>query len=71
MLSHALGLPNIPIWVGFNSQIMKDESAQQLISYLTPINAPPTAIPVVMETMMRSMNILAELNQPYMQVTYD
>lgn len=71
MLLHALGLPNIPMWVGFNSHIMKDESPQQLVSYLTPINASPTAIPVVLETMIQCTKILQELNQPYMQVTYD
>lgn len=71
MISHALSLPNILMWVGFNSQVMKNDSPQQLISYLTPINAFPTATPVVLETMMQCLKILQELNQPYIQVTYD
>lgn len=71
MLSHAVHLPDIPMWAGFNSAVTKDDSPQQLISYLTPINASPTAHPVVLETMEQSMKILEEINQPYMQVTYD
>lgn len=71
MLSHAVRLPDIPMWAGFNSAVTKDDSPQQLISYLTPINASPTAHPVVLETMEQCMKILEEVNQPYMQVTYD
>lgn len=71
MLSHAVHLPDIPMWAGFNSAVTKDDSPQQLISYLTPINASPIAHPVVLETMEQCMKILKEINQPYMQVTYD
>lgn len=71
MFCHAQNLPNIPMWVGFNSMIMRDNSPQQSISYLTPINSSPTAIPVVLATMDQSLEILKELNQPYIQVKYD
>lgn len=71
MLSHALRLPDIPMWVGFNSNIINDDSPLQLVSYLTPINASPTNASVVAETMLQSIQIADELNQTYMQVTYD
>lgn len=32
MLKHAQNLLNIPMWVGFNSMIMRDKSPQQSIS---------------------------------------
>lgn len=71
MLSHAFGLSNTPMWTGFNSQIMTDDSPRQLISYLTPINDSPTNNSVVLATMQQCMSVLQELNQEYMQVTYD
>ncbi|CAH2102424.1 unnamed protein product [Euphydryas editha] len=71
MLSHAVRLPDIPMWAGFNSAVTKDDSPQQLMSYLTPINASPTAHPVVLKTMEQCIKILEEVNQPYLQVTYD
>lgn len=71
MLSHALGLLNTPMWTGFNSKIVVDDTPQQLISYLTPINHSPTSNAVVLATMQQCMAALQELNQEYMQVTYD
>ena len=71
LLSHALGLLNSPMWTGFNSRIMTDDTPQQLISYLTPINHSPTNNAVVLATMQQCMSALQELNQEYMQVTYD
>lgn len=65
MLSHAQRFPNIPMWVGFNTEITGDDSPQQLISYLTPINSSPTNTAVVLETMQQSIKILEELNQSY------
>lgn len=59
------------MWVGFNSEITGDDSPQQVISYLTPINSSPTNTAVVLETMQQSITILEELNQSYIQVTYD
>ncbi|GBP33294.1 hypothetical protein EVAR_30882_1 [Eumeta japonica] len=71
MLSHALGLLNTPMWTGFNSKVVIDDTPQQLISYLTPINYSPTSNAVVLATMQQCMKALQELNQEYMQVTYD
>lgn len=71
MVSHALALPDVPMWVGFNSRIYARDDSQQLISYLTPINASPTSTSVVIETMKQSKKIAEDLQQPYIQVTYD
>ncbi|GFX58424.1 hypothetical protein TNCV_320061 [Trichonephila clavipes] len=71
MLSHAFRLVDTPMWTGFNSKIMIDDSPQQLISYLTPINESPTSNAVVLATMQQCISVLQELSQEYMQVTYD
>lgn len=71
MVSHALELPDVPMWVGFNSRIDKHDSPQQLISYLTPINASPTSTSIVLETMKQSQQIAEEVQQSSIQVTYD
>jgi len=71
MISHALELPDVPMWVGFNSRIYNSDSPQQHISYLTPINASPTSTCIVLETMEQSKKIAENLHQPYIQVTYD
>ena len=71
MVSHALGLPNVPMWVGFNSRINDHDSPQQIISYLTPINASPTNTSIVLQTMEQSKKIAEDLQQPSIQVTYD
>lgn len=47
MLSHALQLPNVPMWVGFNFLLVDNNSPKQIVSYLTPINESPTNKSVV------------------------
>ncbi|CAL1671747.1 unnamed protein product [Lasius platythorax] len=70
MLSHALKIPNTPMWVGFNSRIIEDINvSKQTICYLTPINVSPTNVSVVIKTMKQSQQIANELNQPSIDVT--
>ena len=38
MISHAVQLPDVPMWVGFNSLLSDNNSAKHIVSYLTPIN---------------------------------
>lgn len=71
MLSHALQLPNVPMWVGFNSLLVDNNSPKQIVSYLTPINESPTNKSVVLETMKQSQKICKEVKQSSIQVTYD
>lgn len=70
-LTHYLKFTDTPMWVGFNSKIVVDESVKQKVSYLTPINASPTNNTVVYETMRQSRIIVKELQQPCIQVTCD
>lgn len=70
-MSHFLKLPNIPAWVGYNSMIYQDNSVKQKISYLTTINASPTNISVVLETMRQAQQIAEECQEEFMEVTYD
>ncbi|CAH0563075.1 unnamed protein product [Brassicogethes aeneus] len=71
MLSHSLGIPKTPMWVGYNSKLFNDTSSTQKISYLTPINLSPTKWEVVYETLLQCQKMTKELNQQYMEVTYD
>lgn len=71
MFTHALQIPNSPMWVGFNNLIHLDESIKQRISYLTTINMSPTNNAVVQETMNQSLKVAQECSEQYMQVTYD
>ncbi|GFQ74948.1 uncharacterized protein TNCT_376881 [Trichonephila clavata] len=67
MISHVMQLPDVPMWVGFNSRIYKNDSLQQLISYLTPINASPTNTSIFLETMEQSKKIAEDLHQRCIQ----
>ncbi|CAH1110603.1 unnamed protein product [Psylliodes chrysocephalus] len=71
MLSHALQLPNLPMWVGYNCLISYHHNTKQILSYLTPINASPTNKSVILETMKQSQRICEEVKQSSIQVTYD
>ncbi|GBP80748.1 hypothetical protein EVAR_89325_1 [Eumeta japonica] len=72
MVIHALKLPHVPMWVGFNSRTYNSDSSEQIISYLTPIKASTTSTSIVLETMLQSKKKIAEeLQQPSIQVTYD
>ncbi|GFY66448.1 hypothetical protein TNIN_419541 [Trichonephila inaurata madagascariensis] len=71
MISHALKLPNVPMWIGFNCSISCNNSLKQIVSYLTPINDSPTNKSVVLETMKQSKKICEEVKQSSIQVTYD
>lgn len=71
MLSHALDMKNMPMWVGYNSLLYNDKSAQQKISYLTTINESPTSDKVVLETLKQCQRAAEECGERYMQVTYD
>lgn len=71
LLSHKLGIPDIPMWIGYNSQIIEDNSPLQKVSYLTPINSSPTDHSVVYLTLKMAQRIGDECNSKYMQVTYD
>ncbi|KAG8177889.1 hypothetical protein JTE90_001720 [Oedothorax gibbosus] len=71
MISHALQLPNVPMWVGFNCLLSSNDSLKQKVLYLTPINESPTNKSVVLETMKQSKKICEEVKQSSIQVTYD
>lgn len=73
VLSHYCKIPNTPMWIGFNSKIIEDNSMKQRISYLTPINASPTNISVVYETMRQSQQIArmsTTINASYVRFGY-
>lgn len=58
MISHAVGIPKTPKWVGFNSVILLDD--------LSPTNSA-----VIKETMNEVKQIALECNESYMQISYD
>ncbi|CAG9762688.1 unnamed protein product [Ceutorhynchus assimilis] len=71
LLSQKLQVPNTPMWAGYISRILKDESPMQKIEYLLQINSSPTNPDVVKETMLRSLQIASECGKEYYNVTYD
>lgn len=69
---HYLKIPQTPMYVGFNSQILLDSSQIGEVHYLRPIAGSPTSHAVVAETLNASLHILNQLeHQKYIEVTYD
>lgn len=64
-----LNIPNVPMWVGFNSLIHQDRTPKQNIAYLTTINSSPTNQAVVELTLHESIKAADECGQKYVQVT--
>ncbi|CAH2228320.1 jg1066, partial [Pararge aegeria aegeria] len=71
MLLHKYKISNVPMWVGFHSKILIDDSRVQKVSYLTPINESPTNHSTVLKTLELSQDIANECQAPYIQITYD
>lgn len=71
LFSHFLNVSNTPMWVGFNSKVVEDDSLKQNVFYLTPIPYSPTNKNVVYETMRQAQKVAEECQQKYIQVTYD
>lgn len=72
MVSLALLETNsIPFWTGWNNSKIHDTLPQQKIWYLPPINASPTSLSVVVDTLKKAKKISVECNQQYISVTYD
>lgn len=51
MMSHAMKIPDMPMWVGYNSKLYQDNTAQQRLAYLTPINVFPTKTEVIVHVL--------------------
>lgn len=71
MLLHKCKISDVPMWVGFHSKILIDDSRVQQVSYLTPINESPTNNSTVLKTLELSQDIANECQAPYVQITYD
>lgn len=73
MVSYFLKITDMPMWVGFNSLIYKDECPTQKVSYLTTINSSPTNISVVLHTMLEGQRVAEECGEEYQksQIMYD
>ena len=52
-------IDSVPMWLGYNCKISLDHSKTQTVEYLPPINASPTSLAVVHET----LNIAKEIAQ--------
>lgn len=64
-------IPNTPMWVGFNSKTIIDNSEIQVIDYFPQINLSPTSYSVVQETLKHTQRIASECGQSNIIVTYD
>lgn len=64
--------PNdVPMWNGWNSIHIDDDSHKQVVCYMDHIQLPPTRYDVVKETLRRSQKVSKECNENYAIVTYD
>ncbi|XP_077263749.1 uncharacterized protein LOC143898274 isoform X3 [Temnothorax americanus] len=71
MLLHMHRISDVPMWVGYHSKILIDDSPVQKVSYLTPINDSPTNNSTVLKTLELSQAVASECQTPYIQITYD
>lgn len=71
MLLHKYKISDVPMWVGFYSKILIDDSRVQKVSYLATINESPTNNSTVLKTLELSQDIANECQAPYIQITYD
>lgn len=67
----AKGIQNTPMWVGWNSRIVRDTFPQQKICYLPQLKASPISSAAVAETMRIAKRAAGECNQTSISVTYD
>ena len=66
-----IALPTVPMWAGWNSQIIEDTLPCQTISYMDSISLPPTRLDVVAETLKVSQKVEMECGQQFCIVHYD
>lgn len=59
------------MWIGHKVKITVHQNRFQQIEYLTQINSSPTDPAVVKQTMRRSLQIAAECDKTYFNVTYN
>lgn len=64
-------IENVPMWIGFGKQTTVDDSEMQTVQYLSQINASPTSLAVVRETLETTSKIAERCKQPYIIVSYD
>ncbi|KAF7990491.1 hypothetical protein HCN44_000296 [Aphidius gifuensis] len=71
VISHAMRVENLPMWMEFNSWFNSDDTMLQKVWDITPINESPTSKEIVHHTLEQCVKIAEELRQKYIQVTYD
>ena len=71
MMSHALDIDVLPMWVGFSSMFHKDRLPKQKILYMPNLKEPITSLAVVRHTLETTQKCAEECNQEYGVVTYD
>lgn len=59
------------MWTGYNSKILADTMPISKIAYLKPLNKSPTDKSVIQHTLDLCLQVREELNQDYIEVTYD
>jgi len=71
MICHALKMPDVPMWTGFNALRYDDNTREQNVLYMKNLNKPITSLDVVQETMTITQKCAQECGQEYGIVTYD
>jgi hypothetical protein len=61
----------LPMWIGWNANIVENKNPMQSIGYLPEISESPTNKSVVLKTLEMSLRLAEECDQRYFLVTYD
>ena len=60
-----------PMWNGWNSERVNENGPKQCVFYMKHIQAPPTRIDVVRETMERSLDVARECGDSFGLMSYN
>ena len=71
MMSHALDVGMIPMWVGFNASKYQDNLPKQEVRYMPNLRHPITSLNVIQETLITAQKCAKECEQQYAVVSYD
>lgn len=65
MMSHALDVGKIPMWVGFNASRYQDNLPKQEVRYMPNLRQPITSLDVIQETLITAQRCAKECEQQF------
>ena len=71
MMSHALDVGKVPMWVGYNAKNYEDKLPKQEVRYMPNLRQPIASLDVIQETLITAQRCAKECEQKFGIVTYD